>query len=168
MTSLIRSFQAGDEVAFRALNEQWIRQYFELEAKDEEVFADPQRAIVGRGGQILFAILADETVGCCALLPMDDGGFEVGKMAVAHGYQGEGIGRQLLRATIEEAQRMGAHRLYLETNHILLPAITLYESVGFRRIDPDRASPYTRSDVYMELQIDSHPGRVEAAPSIGQ
>lgn len=157
MSLLIRSFQAGDEVAFRALNEQWIRQYFELEAKDEVVFSDPKRTLVERGGQILFAILCGETVGCCALLRMKDGGFEVGKMAVAPGHQGKGIGRQLLCAAIEEAKRMGARRLYLETNHKLLPAIALYESVGFRRIDPNEVSPYARSDVYMELQIDSHP-----------
>ncbi|HEV2463850.1 MAG TPA: GNAT family N-acetyltransferase [Acidobacteriaceae bacterium] len=157
MSSLIRSYRAGDEVAFRALNEQWIRQYFELEAKDEEVFADPQKTIVERGGHILFAVVGGETVGCCALLPMKDGGFEVAKMAVAPGHQGEGIGRQLLCATIEEARRMGTHRLYLETNHRLTPAIGLYESVGFRRVDPNEVSPYARSDVYMELKIESHP-----------
>lgn len=36
-----RSFHAGDETAFRELNEAWIRQYFEIEAKDLEVLGDP-------------------------------------------------------------------------------------------------------------------------------
>jgi hypothetical protein len=53
---LIRSFQAGDEAAFRSLNEQWIKQYFRVEAKDEAMFADPQKTILKRGGQILFAV----------------------------------------------------------------------------------------------------------------
>jgi ribosomal protein S18 acetylase RimI-like enzyme len=49
--------------------------------------------------------------------------------------------------------RAGARRFYLETNHALTPAIRLYESVGFKHIDPSRIvpSPYERADVYMEL-----------------
>lgn len=150
---LLRSFRAGDEAAFRALNEQWIKQYFAVEAKDEEVFADPRRTIVERGGQILFAIAGGEYAGCCALLAMGEGEFEVAKMAVAPGHQGKGIGRRVLRATVEEAKRMGAHRLYLETNHTLTPAIRLYESMGFRHLDPSELtpSPYARADVFMEL-----------------
>jgi putative acetyltransferase len=81
--------------------------------------------------------------------------FEVAKMAVTTGYQGRGIGRRLLQAAIEEAQRMRARRLYLETNHILEPAIRLYESLGFRRLQPAQVtpSPYDRADVYMELML---------------
>ncbi len=152
---LIRSFQAGDEVTFRTLNEQWIRRYFEVEAKDEAMFADPQKAILERGGQILLAIVGDKSVGCCALLPMGDDEFEVAKMAVVPGHQGNGIGRRLLGAAIEEAKRMQARRLYLETNHSLTPAIRLYESLGFRRLDPSKLtpSPYARADVYMELKL---------------
>lgn len=152
---LIRSFQAGDEAAFRALNEQWIKRYFEVEAKDEAMFADPQKMIIERGGQILLAIVGERSVGCCALLPMGDDEFEVAKMAVAPGHQGNGIGRRLLGAAIEEAKHMQAHRLYLETNHSLTPAIRLYESLGFRRLDPSKLapSPYARADVYMELKL---------------
>jgi putative acetyltransferase len=153
--ALIRSFQAGDEAAFRALNEQWIKHYFAIEAKDEAVFADPQKTILERGGQILLAIAGGKSVGCCALLPMGDFEFEVAKMAVAPGHQGNGIGRRLLLAVIEEAKRMQACRLYLETNHILKPAIRLYESLGFRHVDPSKLtpSPYARADVYMELKL---------------
>ena len=52
---LIREFRAGDEAAFRTLNEQWIKHYFKVEAKDEATFADPQRTIIERGGRILIA-----------------------------------------------------------------------------------------------------------------
>ncbi len=31
---VIRPFQAGDEIAFRQLNEEWITRYFRLEEKD--------------------------------------------------------------------------------------------------------------------------------------
>ena len=154
---LVRPFRPGDEAAFRLLNEQWIEQYFTLEAKDRSIFANPQRTILGRGGQILIATINDESVGCCALLRMGQNEFEVAKMAVAPACQGKGIGRRLLSAVIDEARRLGASRLYLETNHTLKPAITLYESLGFSRMNPAdiTPSPYARADVYMELRLNA-------------
>jgi len=154
---LIRAFQPGDETAFRTLNEQWIKHYFKVEAKDEATFADPRRTIIERGGHILIAIVGDQSVGCCALLRMsEEDEFEVAKMAVAPGHQGKGVGRRLLHTAIEEARRIRARRLYLETNHILKPAIRLYESLGFQHLDPTHVtpSPYDRADVYMELKLD--------------
>jgi ribosomal protein S18 acetylase RimI-like enzyme len=152
---VIRSFQAGDEDAFRTLNEQWITQYFKVEAKDRAILADPQKTIIEEGGRIILAIVDGRPVGCCALLPMTEHEFEVSKLAVAPGYQGKGIGRRLMVAAIESARRLQTQRLYLETNHILTPAIRLYESLGFRRLDPKQVtpSPYDRADVYMELLL---------------
>ncbi len=151
----IRPFQQGDEAAFRNLNEEWITRYFRIEAKDEEIFADPQKVVLNKGGRILLATIGEECVGCCALIRMNDGDFEVAKMAVSSTHQGLGIGRRLLRAVIEEGRSARARRLYLETNHALTPAIRLYESLGFAHIDPARitSSPYARADVYMELHL---------------
>jgi GNAT superfamily N-acetyltransferase len=150
---MIREFQPGDEIAFRSLNQQWIERYFQMEPPDVEVLSDPQSAILDDGGRILFAVLEGRTVGCCALIRMDEGEFEVAKMAVAPECQGAGIGRALLTAGIDLARSLGAHRLFLETNHVLTPAIRLYESLGFQHMPPERIhpSPYARSDVKMEL-----------------
>ena len=152
----IREFKRGDEMCFRTLNEEWITRYFRVEPKDEEVLADPQGKILDAGGKILFAVLGERRVGCCALIRTGDREFEVAKMAVTSAHQGEGIGRKLLHATIEAGRSVGAHRLYLETNSKLEPAIRLYESVGFKRLTPDRItpSPYTRANVFMELVLD--------------
>jgi len=149
----IRHFQPGDEAAFRTLNEEWITRFFRIEPKDEEVLADPQGSILAAGGKILFAVVGDRCVGCCALLRMSDGEFEVAKMAVTSAHQGGGIGRKLLHATIEAARSAAARRLYLETNSRLKTAIRLYESIGFKRLAADRTtpSPYARADVYMEM-----------------
>lgn len=149
----IRQFQPGDEASFRILNEEWITRYFRLEPKDEEVLADPQGSILDAGGKILFAVLGDRCVGCCALIRVRDDEFEVAKMAVTPAHQGEGIGRKLLEAAIATARSAAARRLYLETNSKLDPAIRLYESVGFRHLAPDRitSSPYARANVYMEM-----------------
>jgi len=74
-------------------------------------------------------------------------------MAVAPEWQGSGIGRKLLQAVVEAARSAGARRLYLETNHVLAPAIRLYRSIGFAPLPPNRIvpSPYARADVYMEM-----------------
>jgi putative acetyltransferase len=150
-----REFQAGDERAFRELNEEWISKYFVLEAKDVEALSHPRETILDRGGRIFLAEREGETVGCCALLPMGLGEFEVAKMAVSEGARGGGIGRGLLAYVIAEARAAGARRLYLETNKKLTPAVRLYEALGFRHLPPERVvpSPYARADVYMELDL---------------
>ena len=152
----IREFTAGDEAAFRQLNEEWITCYFAMEPKDEASLANPGGSILDRGGRIFFAVRNGRPVGCCALVAMSTGEFEVAKMAVTKSAQGSGIGRRLLEKVIAEARAGGARRLYLETNHALRPAIRLYESVGFRHIAPERVvpSPYARADVYMEMYLD--------------
>jgi GNAT superfamily N-acetyltransferase len=149
----VREFKPGDEACFRKLNEEWITQYFSIEAKDEEALADPQSSILAYGGRIFFAAIENDCVGCCALLRLSADEFEVAKMAVAPKWQGSGIGRKLLQTVVEAARAAGTRRLYLETNHILTPAIRLYESVGFKSVPPDRIvpSPYARSDVSMEM-----------------
>lgn len=151
----IRPFQKGDAAAFRKLNEEWITRFFRIESKEEPVLADPQSTILDLGGRIFFATAGGRCVGCCALIRIADQEFEVAKMAVEPSYQRTGIGRRLLVAAIEEGRNAGAHRLYLETNHVLTPAIRLYESLGFKHIDPSRIIPsqYARADVYMELVL---------------
>ncbi len=149
----IRQFQLGDAAAFRRLNEEWINRFFRIEPKEERILADPQSTILDRGGRIFFATAGERYIGCCALIRLSDRDFEVAKTAVEPAYQGSGIGRRLLLAAIEEARTAGARRLYLETNHVLKPAIRLYESLGFKHIDANRVIPsaYERADVYMEL-----------------
>jgi putative acetyltransferase len=151
----IREFKPGDEADFRRLNEEWILRYFALEPKERELLADPQGMILDRGGRIFLAVRDGQTVGCCALLVIVPGEFEVAKMAVTESFRRAGIGRQLLAKAIAEASALGAHRLYLETNQKLESAIRLYESMGFRHLPPERIIPsvYERANVYMELFV---------------
>ncbi len=160
---LLRSFQPGDEEAFRILNEQWIAKYFRIEDKDRETLDDPVGKIIAHGGHIFFALKGDQKVGTCALIPTEPvvyevarltpSSYEVAKMAVEESYRGAGIGRAVLEHTIAEAAKLGARRLYLETNDRLTNAIHLYESIGFRHLDPSRVkpSPYNRANVFMEM-----------------
>ncbi len=152
----IREFRPGDEADFRRLNEEWITRYFAVEPKEQELLADPQKTILDRGGRIFLAIRDGRPIGCCALLAIAPGEFEVAKMTVTESFRGSGIGRKLLEQAIAEARASGAHRLYLETNQKLAPAIRLYESLGFRHLPPERVVPsaYARANVYMELFLE--------------
>ncbi len=152
---LLRPFVPGDETAFRELNESWIRQYFAIETKDSEVLDDPLTYILKPGGHILMAVQAGSAVGCCALLRMEDGCFEVAKMCVSENLRGRGTGRRLLNYVVEYARSAGARRLYLETNTKLSNAIHLYEAAGFGHVPASRVqpSPYARANVHMEMWL---------------
>lgn len=151
----VRPFQNGDEAAFRELNEAWIAKYFVIEEADRIVLEDPVGNILAVGGHIFMAVSDEVPVGCCALLPMEPGAFELAKMAVREDLRGHGIGRKVLEYTIAQARKLGIARLYLETNRKLANAIHLYESVGFQNVSPDQVitSPYARANVFMEMKL---------------
>ncbi|MEI9981594.1 MAG: GNAT family N-acetyltransferase [Edaphobacter sp.] len=150
----IRLFQPSDANSFRELNEAWISKFFRLEEQDHIQLAQPEN-ILRDGGQIIMAVAGEERIGCCALVYMKPGIFEVAKMAVSENYQGRGVGRKILEFTIAQGKTLGAHTLELVTNSGLSNAIHLYESLGFRHLPPERVepSPYARADVFMELHL---------------
>ena len=152
---LIREFQPADADAFFELNREWIQRYFWLEPADLEVLWHPQDAILDLAGHIFMAVRGDARIGCCALIPIAPGEYELAKMAVAAAERRQGIGRRLIETAIAKAERIGATRLYLESNAILPGAVALYESMGFRHLPPERRKPshYARADVFMERMV---------------
>ncbi|MCL6265492.1 GNAT family N-acetyltransferase [Flagellimonas myxillae] len=140
--------------AFRSLNEEWIRKYFKMEEMDRISLNHPREYIIDKGGYIGVALLNGEAVGVCALIPSDRDGFdfELAKMGVSPHTQGKGIGKLLGQHIIAKAKSLGAKRLYLESNRILLPALNLYRKLGFVEI-VGASSPYERSDIQMELDL---------------
>jgi putative acetyltransferase len=146
----IVEFEPSHAEAFRILNEAWIAKHFAIEAKDREVLGDPQGKIVDAGGRIFIALHDGEAVGCAALIPMGDGGYEVAKMTVLETLRGSGLGRMLMQRCIDAGADMGAARLYLETNSSLGPALGLYRAMGFTDIGPPARNDYVRGDTWME------------------
>jgi GNAT superfamily N-acetyltransferase len=151
----LRLYRAGSEEdarAFRELNEAWIRKFFGIEEHDSEMLGDPDGYILAQGGRIVLAEVDGTVMGCCALVPVRAGVYEVAKMAVSEESRGRGIGRKVLEATVAEARGMGATLLVLATNSKLENAVHLYESIGFRHLPPE-PSPYTRANVFMEMGL---------------
>jgi putative acetyltransferase len=152
----IRSLLPGeDATAFRTLNEEWITRYFVLEAKDIETLNHPEEKILSKGGQIFMVFAHGEPVGCVALIPMPNGVYEVSKMAVSPARRGLGIGRKLLEYTVAQARLLGAKSLFLGSSTKLKNAVHLYESIGFRHVDPATLPDmhYSRADVFMEMPL---------------
>jgi putative acetyltransferase len=160
---IVREFQPADADAFFELNREWIQRYFWLEPADLEVLWHPQTAILDTGGHIFMAVRNGVCVGCCALIAMGPGEYELAKMAVTPAERRHGVGRQLIAAAIAKAERLNTTRLYLETNHTLTGAIALYESMGFRHLPPHH-SHYSRADVFMERMVASMMAVLPLAP----
>ena len=146
----IVDFQPRWQPAFRKLNEEWITKYFRMEESDYKALDHPKEYILDKGGHIYMALYKGEPMATCALIPMDDGGFELAKMAVSPRAQGLGIGWLIGKACIEKARALGAPRVYLESNTALKPAINLYHKLGFRKA-AGPPSPYERCNIQMEL-----------------
>ena len=140
---------------FRALNLAWIEQYFVPEAADYAALDDPEQYILRPGGHIICAVKNDDRkllLGVCALIPLQEGGLELAKMAVAEAAQGLGIGRLVGEAALCAARAAGVDRVWLESNRRLEPAINLYRALGFEEL-PFEPSQYSRADIQMECRL---------------
>lgn len=153
-TVIITDFSPQYKQAFKQLNEEWISKYFVMEEADYKALDNPESYILNKGGYIIMALYNNEPVGTCALIKMDDEkyDFELAKMAVSPDIQGKGIGKKLMQAVVDKAKSKGAKWLYLESNTILTPAITLYEKTGFEKVER-AATPYERCNIQMELEL---------------
>jgi DNA-binding MarR family transcriptional regulator/N-acetylglutamate synthase-like GNAT family acetyltransferase len=150
----IVAYEDQYQQAFRALNEEWISTYFQMEEADYKALDNPKSYILDKGGKIFVAIYNNEPVGVCALIKMNDPDydFELAKMAVSPKIQGKSIGWLLGQAIVNAAKDLGASKIYLESNTALKPAINLYQKLGFKKV-VGRSTPYERCNIQMELAL---------------
>nr|WP_315035723.1 GNAT family N-acetyltransferase [uncultured Chryseobacterium sp.] len=150
----IIAYEPQYKEAFKSLNEEWIKTFFVMESGDYKLLDNPEEKIINKGGYIAFALLNGEAVGTCALVKSKEEPltFELSKMAVSPKTQGKKIGYLLGNALVKKARELNAERLFLETNSILVPAIKLYEKLGFKHM-PITNAGYDRVDVQMELDL---------------
>jgi ribosomal protein S18 acetylase RimI-like enzyme len=139
-------------VYFDRYNKDWLEEYFEVEPVDKYVLENPEEAILQHGGKILFAVHQNRIVGTVALKFVKSGVYELTKMAVAREFRGQGAGKILCRAAIEEAKRLGAHRLILYSQTSLANAIGIYRKMGFMEL-PLESGVYKRADIKMGMEL---------------
>lgn len=150
---ILRNYTNQYAKDFKRLNLEWIEQYFVVEGHDLEQLDNPEEYIIEKGGEIILALCNNEVTGVCALVKTGQQEFELAKMAVSPKFRGKQIGFKLGRHTIETAKLLGAKRIWLESNRVLGPAISLYRKLGFKEI-PITATPYARADIRMEVVLD--------------
>lgn len=135
---------------FERFNKAWLEEFFTVEPLDKWVLEQPQQAILDRGGKVYFAATGNAVIGTVALRFIEEGVYEMTKMAVDRNYRGGGAGKFLCSTAIEKAKQLGAERLILYSNSVLKNAIHIYLAAGFKHI-PVVPGTYERSDVMMEI-----------------
>ena len=104
------------------------------------------------GGRLWMALRADQAVGCVALRRIDDETCEMKRLYLRAGFRGRGAGRLLAVAIIGEARKIGYQKMRLDTLAEMREARTLYESLGFKRIEPYYHNPM-QGVIFMELKL---------------
>jgi putative acetyltransferase len=105
------------------------------------------------GGRLLLAAASNEISGCIALRKIGEGICEMKRLYVRPQFRGAGLGRSLAEKIIAEAREIGYQRMRLDT----LPgkmdrAIAMYQSFGFRNIEPYYHNPVAGA-AFMELEL---------------
>lgn len=139
---------------FYELNAEWLRNYFYIEPYDEQVLSHPKEYILDKGGYIFLAKYQNEIVGVVSIINQKDF-FELSKMAVKPNFRGQKIGEMLVKYCLEFGKNQGWESITLYSNRKLIPAITLYEKIGFKEVPLETNAHYNRADIKMIFEIDS-------------
>jgi len=103
-------------------------------------------------GAILLAHDGGTPVGVVALRRLGPKVCEMKRMYVRPEFRHRGLGRELSRRLIVRAIQLGYETMRLDTLASMGAAISLYQSLGFREVDPYRFNPVAGAR-FMELEL---------------
>lgn len=103
-------------------------------------------------GSLILAMEDNNALGCVALRKLADGICEMKRLYVKPELRGKGFGKQLVKAVIDEAMKIGYTKMRLDTVPAMKEAIALYRSIGFYEIKPYRENPIEGA-LYMEMDL---------------
>lgn len=104
-------------------------------------------------GRLLLAYMDEDLAGCIALRKLEDGICEMKRLFVRSDFRGAGIGVQLIERLIADAREIGYGLMRLDTYPSkMAKAVSLYESHGFRQIEPYYDNPH-KGVLFMEKML---------------
>jgi ribosomal protein S18 acetylase RimI-like enzyme len=103
--------------------------------------------VLAGGGQVFFALRGGAVIGTCAAIVASVDAVELAKLSVDPAARGLGLGRALAERVLLFAREKGARRVVLTSQHELVAAIHLYESLGFRHQPLPADIRYATADV---------------------
>jgi len=130
--------------------------------KPGTVFFDPTTDALyelfrAAGATYFVATIQDEIVGGCGIFPTDNlpsGTCELVKLYLKNTARGTGLGKKLMLQSMEWAKANGYTQVYLESMPELAKAVSIYENVGFTRINaPLGNSGHCGCDIWMTKQL---------------
>lgn len=136
---------------FIRLNEMWIKTYFSIEENDRALARNP-RQVIDNGGYIFTGVVDNKVVATSALF-VKNNEYELARMAVDPQFQGHGYGRSMGLEVIDVARELGVDQLRLYTHDSLVPAVKLYESLGFQPVHCGPHPEYRRCNLVMSMAI---------------
>lgn len=136
----------------KLLNIEWLEKYFRVEEIDVLQLSNPKEEIIDKAGFIYYARHNNAIVGTVSLLYVEEGRYELAKMAVTDKAQGLGIGNMLMQHCFNECKRLNIRSLSLYSNRGLGPAIHLYHKYGFHEVEMETGH-YERANIKMEKRF---------------
>jgi len=103
----------------------------------------------------LFIALNNDGVplGCVALRPMAEPSIcEMKRLYISPEGRGLGLGKRLVIKVLNEAKQIGYRKMRLDTLPRMQSAVTLYEKLGFVKIDPYYETPL-EGTLFLELDL---------------
>jgi GNAT superfamily N-acetyltransferase len=138
---------------FKNLNIEWLEEYFYVEPHDEEVLDNPVKYIIEPGGNIFFVKDEEKILGTVAFMKIEEGVFELTKMAITPAARGKRIGQKLMQYALDFAKKEGWEKIIIYSNRKLENAIHIYKKYGFEEIPIEGNNPYARGDIKMQLLL---------------
>ncbi len=103
-------------------------------------------------GALLLVYDGDKAIACAGVRKIDSTTAELKRMFVDPVYRGLQLGQQLLQMALTVSKQLGYSSIRLDTVPQMRSAIKLYESAGFREIDPYRFNPMPGA-IFMEKDL---------------
>lgn len=157
----IRQVESLRDIA--AVRELW-REYWEsfgLPA-DFQGFGGELEGLPGvygaEGGALLLATCQKEPAGTIAVRRLAPTSGEVKRLYLRPPFRGQGLGRRLLEAVMDQARTLGYESLYADTLPAMTDALSLYERVGFERVEAYSQAP-TPGAIFLKFQLVTPQGR---------